>query len=103
MFGVLKRRFRILTHPPEYDLGVQARIPPALCALHNFIMAHDADVAQEMEDALEYDPQPGMLTGNLALGPPTAADKQYADKRREAIATEMWVSYQQLLRERGSI
>lgn len=37
IFGVLKRQFRILQIPPEYDMHVQARLPVALCAIHNFI------------------------------------------------------------------
>lgn len=37
IFGVLKCRFVILTHPPEYSMEIQARIPPALAAVHNFI------------------------------------------------------------------
>src|ERR1700734_2352747 len=41
IFGVLKRRFRILVIPPEYSVKVQAQIPSALCAIHNFIRIHD--------------------------------------------------------------
>jgi len=37
IFGVLKWRFRILLLAPEYGLDVQAQIPTALCAIHNFI------------------------------------------------------------------
>ena len=37
IFGVVKRRFRILLLPPEYSMEIQARIPPALCLVHNVI------------------------------------------------------------------
>jgi hypothetical protein len=37
IFGVLKRRFRILIVPPELDMHWQARLPAALAAIHNFI------------------------------------------------------------------
>ena len=37
IFGVLKRRFRILLLAPEYNIEIQNRIPAALAALHNFI------------------------------------------------------------------
>jgi hypothetical protein len=37
IFGVLKRRFRILIVPPELDMHWQARLPAALVAIYNFI------------------------------------------------------------------
>ena len=40
-FGVLKCRFRILILPPEFSMRIQAQIPPALCAIHNFIQRYD--------------------------------------------------------------
>jgi hypothetical protein len=43
IFGVIKKRWRILIMPPSYDMKVQARIPAALAALHNFILEHDPD------------------------------------------------------------
>jgi hypothetical protein len=39
----LKRHFKILLLAPEYNLEIQARIPAALCAIHNFICIHDSD------------------------------------------------------------
>jgi hypothetical protein len=41
IFGVLKWRFQILLIAPEYNLEVQAQIPIALSAIHNFICIHD--------------------------------------------------------------
>lgn len=57
VFGVLKRRFTILVHPPEYSMEIQARIPPALAATHNFIREHDPDEIFEFQEA--FDPRPG--------------------------------------------
>ena len=48
IFGVLKRCFRILLLAPEYNLEIQARIPAALCSIHNFIRTHDA--SDQLED-----------------------------------------------------
>ncbi|KAF7372250.1 putative nuclease HARBI1 [Mycena venus] len=59
IFGVLKAKWDILTRAPEYDMDIQARIPPALAAIHKFILKHD-DV--EWEDILGVgaeDPNPG--------------------------------------------
>jgi hypothetical protein len=47
IFGVLKRRFRILLLAPEYSLEIQARIPAVLCSIHNFIRTHDDQVDEE--------------------------------------------------------
>ena len=33
----------ILTHPAQYNMVIQVHIPPALCAVHNFIRIHDDD------------------------------------------------------------
>ena len=38
---------------PEYDMDIQARVPPALCALHNFICQHDPS---DIEDYLALTP-----------------------------------------------
>ena len=63
IFGVLKRRFRILVHPPEYSMDIQARLPPALAALHNFIRIHNPD---EIVDILPPDNVDIEATGALA-------------------------------------
>jgi hypothetical protein len=41
IFGVLKHCFHILLLGPEYQYSVQAQIPAALCAIHNFIRIHN--------------------------------------------------------------
>ncbi|KAL0957211.1 hypothetical protein HGRIS_014896 [Hohenbuehelia grisea] len=43
IFGVCKRRFKLMTAAPEYSIATQAMIPCALAALHNFITIHDPD------------------------------------------------------------
>lgn len=35
IFGIIKGRWDILTHPPEHDMDIQARVLPAPVALHN--------------------------------------------------------------------
>jgi hypothetical protein len=41
IFGVLKNCWDILNRPAQYDMNVQAKIPPGLAAVHNFIMDND--------------------------------------------------------------
>lgn len=41
IFGVLKKWWDILNQAPQYDMVIQAGIPPGLGAVHNFIVDHD--------------------------------------------------------------
>lgn len=43
MFGILKRKFRVLLLPSEYKLDIQARLPVALAFIHNFAKECDAN------------------------------------------------------------
>jgi hypothetical protein len=43
IFGVLKKCYWILLLAPEYKMNLQAHIPAALCALHNFIKIHEPE------------------------------------------------------------
>jgi hypothetical protein len=100
IFGILKRRFRILIIPPEYDMGIQARIPAALCALHNFIRHHDPS---DIEDYSETDNIPGShantAIGDLATRAINGAERDRAHLKRDQIAKEMWDSYLAFVQE----
>ena len=86
-------------------MDIQARIPAALCALHNFIRQFDP------EDF--YDPELGRINllneeddvGQGVIGdrPADLAERRRADTRRDAIAREMWIDYQEELRNRGIV
>ncbi|KAF8591228.1 hypothetical protein K439DRAFT_1328173 [Ramaria rubella] len=88
IFGVLKRCFRVLVHPLEYSLAIQAHVPAALAAVHNYIRLHD--------------PHPGSHFGSLELGPPCAAERKEAKGMCEKIAQAMFTQYKQTLQERGA-
>lgn len=91
IFGVLKRRFRILIVPPELDMHWQARLPAALAAIHNFIRDQDPTDIDDITDPM--DPEPGARAGELAHGVPRAAERDRATRRRDQIAKEMWDQY----------
>jgi hypothetical protein len=100
IFGVLKNRFRILSLPPHCPMSVQARIPPALCLVHNVIRVHDPnDMMDFREVNIDLD-QPPNDTGTLAEGPPTDEARTRSHDRREAIALHMWEDYNAIQRER---
>jgi len=98
IFGVLKRRFRILHLPPEYGMDVQALIPPALAALHNFIRNYDPGEIHVYDDDQQFDFQMApQFTGELGTGPATADERNRAGERRDKIAADMWEQYQHYL------
>ena len=88
--------FVILTHPAEYDMAIQARIPPALCAVHNFIRIHDANEIDDFPPDIQ-DQNPGEFYGELAAGPAVRAEKERSEIKQDNIAQAMWESYQDLV------
>jgi hypothetical protein len=107
IFGVLKAKWAVLTRPPEYAMDIQARVPPAMAALHNFILKHDSMEWEDILDMEMADPNPGVREGadfdfgDVAEGPADDVEKERSEARRDEIAAAMWESYQAVLRERG--
>jgi hypothetical protein len=87
-------------------MDVQAQIPAALAALHNFILTHDPTDLDRFPEAQCMDDQPGVRTpneiniGSLASGITTRNEKIRAEQKRDRIAAEMWEDYQRVLAER---
>jgi hypothetical protein len=83
---------------PEYSLAIQARIPAALTAIHNFIRTYDTD-----------DDDPLAMNGDNTShndfdedrGPTFARNRDDVDERRDQIAQAMWDDYRQVCMERG--
>jgi len=74
IFGVMKWKWRILQLPPEYKMEVQACIPAALCAIHNFIQNLHPETFFEPEFEMLYLAQTAKednveLFGELREGP----------------------------------
>lgn len=80
-------------------MAIQARIPPALCAVHNFIRIHDPDEIDEFDLDIG-DQDPGHVYGELAEGPALHAEKDRAEIRRDNIAQAMWDSYLEVVNNR---
>ena len=55
IFGVVKKRFKMMRYGSEYPINVQARAVPAMCALHNFIRIHDPDEDIESWEDSSYE------------------------------------------------
>ena len=92
IFGVVKRKFKILGQVPEYSIDTQVDLVLALCGLYNFICQYediDDELAEiELEDeGAEAEEADIKGTGNI-----------YMNNKREEIAQQMWKDYQEYLR-----
>lgn len=100
IFGIIKKRWDILNRPPQFSITIQARIPPACAALHNFIMEHnpcDADDVLVAQGGLETVVNGDGNNGMLAEAQVTRCEKQRAEALCNQIAQSMWNDYQDLL------
>jgi hypothetical protein len=100
MFGVLKRRFRVLIIPQEYSLDFQACLVSALAVIHNFIHIHDpGDVHYINNDEDEGESNTTITQMNDEDAEDSEevdlhADEQgHAADRREKITRRMWRDY----------
>lgn len=90
-------------------MEVQAQIPPALVALHNFILEHDStDIELYLQEDV-VDNLPGFRrTEEIDFGwlstaeKTTRAERVHAEGTRDQIANEMWNDYQRVLTERAA-
>ena len=111
IFGMMKRQWRILLLVPEYRMDVQAHIPVALCAIHNFIQRLDPNALFTSEFQAECLEQMNTDDGNrdesglvfFADGPVGAAERQRAEEQHGHIAETMWQDYCHESRKRGYI
>ncbi|KAG2063994.1 hypothetical protein BDR04DRAFT_992362, partial [Suillus decipiens] len=92
IFRVLKKWFRIILLPPEYNSEIQSHIPLALCLIHNIICIHDPD------DLLDYchvnsDEWSAQYTGILADSPSTEAARTCVHNCHDQLAQSMWEDY----------
>ena len=92
--------------PPEFSIEIQAQIPAALCAIHNFIRVHRLTSNNESSDLDEMDDDGGYTSDdrNVDTGPANhtmANSNDTAKQLRDQIADAMWVDYQRILRERN--
>lgn len=78
-------------------MAIQARIPPALAAVHNFIRIHDPEEIQDF-NFLAEDPLRGY--GDLGVGPANEEERAEAASMRDNIAQAMWDGYQAELASR---
>lgn len=107
IFGVDKRRFRVLTSSPEYSPRIQAMLVSSVAALHNFISIHDPDDLVDDDNDSDEEEQgengggDDEDLGDIRVGSATLQQRQQASALRDSIAQNMWVDYQAELARRG--
>jgi hypothetical protein len=100
LFGVAKRKFRLLSQGSKHNEHTQAKFVSAMGALFNFVCTHDPadpDVLHNpavVERGMAPIVNPDHLGGNI-----TALEREQANDRRDRIALAMWDSYMQVLNE----
>ena len=81
-------------------MDVQARVFPALAAIHNCILERDsveiADILLPSDDGIDVEDCGQLVTEYLGQ-----AEKDRANARCEEIAESMWNDYQTVLHERN--
>ncbi|KAH9105585.1 hypothetical protein LEN26_014709 [Aphanomyces euteiches] len=100
IFGIVKKRFPVLSYPVEYSYTFQVDLVLSLCTLHNFILQNFTDdfESQVIEEL--------RLQNQLPLTPDDYAADCYqvesdeAKRWRDDIASRMWAQYQATLRRR---
>ncbi|EGO30548.1 hypothetical protein SERLADRAFT_432122 [Serpula lacrymans var. lacrymans S7.9] len=55
-------------------MSIQAKVPPAVCILHNFIKTHDPSDIDTPNDIKLLNPTPEVDNGELSHTPPTEAN-----------------------------
>jgi hypothetical protein len=100
IFGVCKRRFRLMAAAAEYSLRTQSKIPGAVAVLHNFVHIHDPDdLAYEDGDNDDSDDEGPPNRSEIPITPETLgghisqAEKDRASAKRDQIAQAMWADY----------
>ncbi|KAF7972769.1 hypothetical protein HWV62_16922 [Athelia sp. TMB] len=101
IFGVLKRRYRILSIAPEFNLGIQSRIPCALAAVHNFIRAHDQELEDDIIDDSDDNRRGGWDDPDEEASYRESAINEEPSALRDSIAQAMWEEYVVIRAQRG--
>jgi hypothetical protein len=97
IFGVIKRKYKILNTPPEYSIDTQSDLILGLAALHNFCRGLDGskvddfitELEGENEDILEE-----TIVVDQGLGASSKRDSEAMELKRDQIAEKKWLDYQ---------
>jgi hypothetical protein len=97
IFGVVKRRFKVLVVAQEYSLDIQSQLISALSVLHNFILINDPDdIPEDIKITRDdCDNQHSRDQGTVSN-----AEQNRAAQCRDKIAHNMWCDFEHGVRQR---
>ena len=90
IFSVMKKRFKILTLPQEYNPETQAQIVCMLRVVHNFMKINNPDDPLFKDNTLELDSDMGDTVANQCAG---SWEWKRAAAQRDKITCDMWKDY----------
>jgi hypothetical protein len=95
IFGVIKRKYKILNTPPEYSIDTQSDLVLGLAALHNFCRGLDGSKVDDYITELEGESEDTLQDRSVLLdqGDSTRQSK-VMELKRDQIAEKMWLDYQ---------
>ena len=97
LFGVVKRRFRIMGVAPEYDLHTQALLVLAICVLHNVIRIHDPSDLNNADMAASLDWQVTRRFEDEFGCSITQEERERAGQHRDNLSCSIWDQYVQYM------
>jgi hypothetical protein len=82
-------------------MDIQARIPLALCLVHNIIHVHDPNGMLDYHEVDLDIHQPMYDAGVLAEGPPSNEAQNHAHEHHDKITHQMWEDFNNVRAHRG--
>jgi hypothetical protein len=98
IFGVLTKRFQVLTHQLEYPYEIQVRLVIVICCLHNIIRLKGGDDLFDELWAKNHAHTSSSRNSSSEVEAVvrkgvTAAETRQAKSMRDKIAEQMWAQY----------
>lgn len=84
---------------PKYSFKIQARLPCALAAVHNFICQHDEEILEAEQVEADRDEYAGFNGSDEELDETPEFDEP--SELRDSIAEVMWAEYVAICAARG--
>lgn len=101
IFGVAKKKFKVLKEEVHFPMEVQSRLVSAVCVLFNVIKMHDPDDIEELDRELEASDVGNGVAPSEAPGGISQQETARGVALRERITQAMWQDYVAELERRG--
>lgn len=102
VFGVAKRKFKILRSQPEYPLAAQIKLVLALACVTNIIHSVEGEEMFEGVDNNDDEPTEEELAFAQEMERLGGQKLKDAAKFRDNIAEQMWIDYQNYLADKAT-